>query len=64
MMKRKRKKNKDFNINQKSFYFEDYFEKKQKNKKIFIKIGFISFSFICVVDYNIFYKDNFISLKT
>ncbi len=32
-MKRKRKKNKDFNINQKSFYFEDYLETHQKNKK-------------------------------
>ena len=33
-MKRKHKKNKDFNINQKSFYFEDYLETNQKNKKI------------------------------
>ena len=33
-MKRKRKKNKDFNINQKSFYFEDYLETNQKNKKV------------------------------
>ena len=34
MMKTKRKKNKNFNINQKSFYFEDYLETNQKNKKI------------------------------
>jgi len=33
-MKRRRKKNKDFNINQKSFYFEDYLETNQKNKKV------------------------------
>ena len=33
-MKRKHKKNKDFNINQKSFYFEDYLETNKKNKKI------------------------------
>ena len=32
-MKRRRKKNKDFNINQNSFYFEDYLETNQKNKK-------------------------------
>tara|TARA_B110000495_G_C22565965_1_gene341151 strand:+ start:310 stop:468 length:159 start_codon:yes stop_codon:yes gene_type:complete len=33
-MKKKNKKNKDFNINQTSFYFEDYLETNQKNKKI------------------------------
>ena len=33
-MKRKYKKNKNFNINQKSFYFEDYLETNQKKKKI------------------------------
>ena len=33
-MKRKRRKNKDFNINQKSFYFEDYLETNQKNNKV------------------------------
>ena len=33
-MKRKSKKNKDYNINQKSFYFEDYLETNQKNKKV------------------------------
>ena len=33
-MKRRRKKNKNFNINQKSFYFEDYLETNQKNKKV------------------------------
>ena len=33
-MKRRRKKNKDFNINQKSFYFEDYLDTNQKNDKV------------------------------
>tara|TARA_X000001036_G_scaffold1501_1_gene1235 strand:- start:1054 stop:2781 length:1728 start_codon:yes stop_codon:yes gene_type:complete len=33
-MKRKIKKNKNFNTNQKSFYFEDYLETNQKNKKV------------------------------
>ena len=31
-MKKRSKKNKDLNIHQKSFYFEDYFESNQKNK--------------------------------
>ena len=31
-MKKKSKKNKDFNINQKSFFFEDYLETNKKNK--------------------------------
>ena len=33
-MKKKRSKNIDPNINQKSFYFEDYLETNQKNKKV------------------------------
>ena len=33
-MKKKFKKNKNFNTNQTSFYFEDYLETNQKNKKI------------------------------
>jgi len=33
-MKKKFKKNKNFNINQKSFYFEDYLETNQKKKKV------------------------------
>ena len=33
-MKRKYKKNKNFNLNQTSFYFEDYLETNQKNKNI------------------------------
>ena len=33
-MKRKSKRNKNFNKNQKSFYFEDYLETRQKNKKV------------------------------
>ncbi len=32
-MKKKRKKDRNFNINQKSFYFEDYLDLNQKNKK-------------------------------
>ena len=47
-MKNKQKKNKDLDINQTSFYFEDYLEKNQKEKKkiflLFLKIEFI-FSF-------------------
>ena len=31
-MKKKSKKSKDFNINQKSFFFEDYLETNKKNK--------------------------------
>ena len=34
MMRRKRKKNKDLNLNQKSFYFEDYLETNQRKKKV------------------------------
>ncbi len=33
-MRRKRKKDKKFNINQRSFYFEDYLETNQKNKRV------------------------------
>ena len=33
-MKKKNKKNKNYNINQKSFYFEDYLETNIKQKKI------------------------------
>ncbi len=33
-MKKKYKKNKNFNINQKSFYFEDYLQTNQKQKKL------------------------------
>ena len=33
-MKRKHRRNKDLNINQKSFYFEDYLQTNQKNKKV------------------------------
>ena len=33
-MGRKRKKDKNFNINQRSFYFEDYLETNQKNKRV------------------------------
>ena len=45
----KRKKNKEININQKSFYFEDYLETNQKKKKsknqLFHKIEFTYFFF-------------------
>ena len=34
LMIKKQKKNKNFNINQKSFYFEDYLENNKKNKKV------------------------------
>ena len=33
-MKRKHRKNKALNINQKSFYFEDYLETNERNKKV------------------------------
>ena len=33
-MRKRSKKNKKFNINQRSFYFEDYLETNQKNKRI------------------------------
>ncbi len=68
MMKRKRKKNKDFNINQKSFYFEDYLETNQKNKKVkkssisqdrIYLLFFLFFSLITIFSIKI----TFISLK-
>ncbi len=34
MIKKRNKKNKNFNLNQKSFYFEEYLETNQKNKKV------------------------------
>ena len=33
-MKKKIKKNKNLNLNQKSFYFDDYLETNQKQKKV------------------------------
>ena len=33
-MRKKQKKNKNLNINQKSFYFEDYLDTNKKNKKV------------------------------
>ncbi len=68
MMKRKQKKNKDFNINQKSFYFEDYLETNQKNKKVkkssisqdrIYLLFFLFFSLITIFSIKI----TFISLK-
>ena len=68
MMKRKRKKNKDFKINQKSFYFEDYLETNQKNKKVkkssisqdrIYLLFFLFFSLITIFSIKI----TFISLK-
>ena len=67
-MKRKHKKNKDLNINQKSFYFEDYLETNQKNKKIkdtrisqdrIYLIFFLFFSLITIFSRKII----FVSLK-
>ena len=67
-MKRKQKKNKDFNINQKSFYFEDYLETNQKNKKVkkssisqdrIYLLFFLFFSLITIFSIKI----TFISLK-
>ena len=54
-MKKKSRKNKNFNKNQKSFYFEDYFETnlKEKNKlKSFIsedRIYILFFFFFCLI---------------
>ena len=68
MMKRKQKKNKGFNINQKSFYFEDYLETNQKNKKVkkssisqdrIYLLFFLFFSLITIFSIKI----TFISLK-
>ena len=46
-MRRRLKKNKKYNINQKSFYFEDYLETNKKNKlskkKTIIKIDISTF---------------------
>ncbi len=62
-MKKKIKKNKNFNINQKSFYFEDYFEtshksKKQKNSNIsqdrIYLLFFLFFSLIAIFSIKIF----------
>ncbi len=67
-MKRKRRKNKNFNINQKSFYFEDYLETNQKNKKVknsnisqdrIYLLFFLFFSLITIFSIKII----FISLK-
>jgi cell division protein FtsI (penicillin-binding protein 3) len=67
-MKKKNKKNKDFNINQTSFYFEDYLETNQKNKKIeksnifqdrIYLLFFLFFSLITIFSIKI----TFVSLK-
>ena len=67
-MKRKRKKNKYFNVNQKSFYFEDYLETNQKNKKVknsyisqdrIYLLFFLFFSFLSIFSIKII----FVSLK-
>ncbi len=68
-MKKNRKKNKDFNINQKSFYFEDYLETNQKNKKFknsnisqdrIYLLFFLFFSLIIIFSIKII----FVSLKS
>jgi len=67
-MKKKIKKNKYFNTNQTSFYFEDYLETKQKNKKIdnshilqdrIYLLFFLFFSLIAIFSIKI----TFVSLK-
>ncbi len=67
-MKKKNKKNKNFNLNQKSFYFEDYLETNQKIKKIknssisqdrIYLLFFLFFSLIIVFSIKII----FVSLK-
>ena len=68
MMKKQNKKNKDHNINQKSFYFEDYLETNQKKKNIkdinvsqdrIYLLFFLFFSLIVIFSVKII----FISLK-
>ena len=68
-MKKLRKKIKDFNINQKSFYFEDYLETNQKKKKVknsnvsqdrIYLLFFLFFSLITIFSIKII----FISLKS
>jgi cell division protein FtsI (penicillin-binding protein 3) len=68
LMIKKQKKNKNFNINQKSFYFEDYLETNQKNKKIensnisqdrIYLLFFLFFSLIAIFSIKI----TFVSLK-
>ena len=60
-MKRKRRKNKDFNINQKSFYFEDYLETNKKNKKF--KNSNISQDRIYLLFFLFFYLITIFSIK-
>ena len=68
-MKKKSKTNKKININQKSFYFEDYLETNQKQKKFYKssisedRIYVLFFFFICLI--TIFtIKITFISVQT
>ena len=69
MMKKKIKKNKNFNKNQASFYFEDYLETNQKNKKVknsnisqdrIYLLFFLFFSLVAIFSIKI----TFISLKS
>ena len=54
-MRKKNKKNKNYNINQKSFYFEDYLETNIKQKKISKlsvsedRIYILFFFFFCLI---------------
>ena len=54
-MKKKYKKNKNFNKNQKSFFFDDYFEANQKQKDIYKssiiedRVYILFFFFICLI---------------
>ena len=63
----KKQKNKNFNINQKSFYFEDYLETNQKNKKVkdsnifqdrIYLLFFLFFSLITIFSIKIIFMEN------
>ena len=61
-MKKTQKKNKNFNKNQKSFYFEDYIETNLKQKNISKSLisedrVYLLFFFIFLFNNNIFNKD-------
>ena len=67
-MKKKLKKNKNFNPDQRSFFFEDYLETNKRNKSsekvIIFKIEFIFFFFIfslifiLVLEFTCFFEQN------
>ncbi len=62
-MRKRIKKKKFFNINQKSFYFEDYLEtnqksKKEKNSNISQDRIYLLFFLFFFINHNFFDKDN------